>query len=175
MSLKERFANNVVRRRTRRNKKALTFNDVIKSSNSAIFLMPRLSLEFYLARSVVESFMKYFRRAVLLVSDNMRELATYRNEIIVFSQSDTTWLKLPKRDLISRLHRENFDIAFDMSHSEDLFMSYLCYKSDAKMTVGFTKNDSDRYYDLQIRTQRSDDMKKAYELLANTIKMFKEK
>ncbi|MCL4510767.1 MAG: hypothetical protein M1470_06830 [Bacteroidetes bacterium] len=156
-------------------KRVLNFNDAIKTSETAIFLMPRMSMEFYLARSVVESFMRYFRRGVLLVTENMRELATYRSEVIVVSQADESWLKLPKHELISRLRHENFDIAFDLTFSDDVFMSYLCRKSEAKMSVGFSKTNSDHFYDLQIRMPGNGDMKRAYESLTNTIKMFKEK
>ena len=175
ISIRDRIAVRYAASRTRYVKKVINFNDAIKESETAVFLMPRMSMEFYLARSVVESFMRYFRRVVLLVTENMRELATYRSEIIVVSQADENWLKLPKHELISRLHRDNFDIAFDLSFSDDIFMSYLCRRSEAKMSVGFAKANSDYFYDLQIRTPENVDMKKAYELLTNTIKMFKEK
>ncbi len=156
-------------------KRSINFNETIKSSETAIFLMPWTSVEFYLARSVVESLMRYFRRVVLVVSDNMRDVATYRSELIVVSKADEGWLKLPSHDLISRLKRENYDIAFDLSFSEDIFMSYLCRKSDAKISAGFSKANGDHFYDLQIRVPEDGDMKKAYESLINTIKMFKEK
>jgi len=175
MSIKENLANRMTRNRATRAKRFLNFNDSVKNSDSILFLMPRVSMEFYQARTVVESFMRYFRRVVLLVTDNMRDLATYRNEIIVVSHSDETWLKLPNHDLISRLQRENFDMACDLSFSEDLFMSYLCFRSDAKVTVGFTKKNAEPFYDLQVRARVGEDIKRAYELLTNTIKMFKEK
>lgn len=161
--------------RSRHIKKVIDFNDVLKASEAVVFLMPRKSMEFYLARSVVESFLRYFRRIVLVVTENMRELATYRSEVIVVSQADESWLKLPSRELISRLRHEKFDIAFDLSFSDDIFMSYLCRRSEAKISVGFSKPNSDRFYDLQIRMRESSDMKKAYESLTHTIKMFKEK
>jgi len=137
--------------------------------------MPRMSMEFYLARSVVESFLRYFKRVVLVVSESMRELATYKSEVVAVSPADESWLKLPSHDLISRLRHEKFDIAFDLSLSEDTFMSYLCRKSEPKVAVGFSKPNCDKFYDLQIRTLENTDMKKAYESLTNAIKMFKEK
>ncbi len=161
--------------RTKQTKKSINFNDVIKSSETAVFLLPRLSMEFYLARSVVESLMRYFNRVALLVTENMRELATYRTEVIVVSQSDESWLGLPSHDLISRLRHGNYDIAFDLSFSDDIFMSYLCRKSEAKICAGFSKTNSDHFYDLQIKVPENGEMKKVYDSMINTIKMFKEK
>ncbi len=160
---------------TRKYRRIINFNADIKSSQTALFMMPRLSMEFYLARSVVESLMKYFGRIVLVVADNMRELATYRSEVITFSEKDQNFLRLPSANLISRLRGEEIDLAFDLSFSEDIFMSYLCRKSDTKVAVGFSKPNSDQFYDLQIRQPSGGDMKNAYENLKNTIKMFKEK
>lgn len=175
MNIKRMIASSFVVRRTKGNKRIINFNGVIKSSQTALFLMPRLSMEFYLARTVVESLMKYFGRIVLVVTENMRELATYRSEVISFSQKDENFLKLPSNELISRLRGEQVDLAFDLSLSEDLFLSYLCRRSDTKVAVGFSKPNSDRFYDLQIRQPSGGDMKMAYESLKNTIKMFKEK
>jgi Family of unknown function (DUF6913) len=175
IGIKNRLAVRYAANRTRRIKKSINFNDVIKNSETAVFLMPRMSMEFYLARTTVESLMRYFRRVVLLVTENMRELATYRSEVIVVSEADHSWLKLPSHDLISRLKHDKYDLAFDLSFSDDIFMSYLCRKSDAKICAGFSKLNSDYFYDLQIKVPENRDMKKAYESLVSTIKMFKEK
>ncbi len=175
INIKNRIAIRYAASRARRMGKIIDFNDAIKSSRTAIFLMPRTSMEFYLARSVVESFLKYFRRVVLVVAENMRELATYRSEVIVVSRNDESWLKLPSRDLVARLSHENFDIAFDLSFSSDIFMSYLCRRSEAKVSVGFVKENCEYFYDMQINVARNGDTKKAYEILSQTIKMFKEK
>ncbi len=175
MSIMDMMASSYAVSRTRKYNRVINFNAVIKGSQTAVFLMPRMSMEFYLARSVVESLMKYFGRIVLVVTENMRELATYRSEVISFSQKDANFLKLPSNDLISRLRSEKIDLAFDLSFSEDIFMSYLCRMSDAQMTVGFSKPNSERFYDLQVRQASGADMKDAYESLKNTIRMFKEK
>lgn len=175
LNIKNRIAVRYASSRARRNTKIINFNDTIKSSQTALFLMPKMSMEFYLARSVVESSLRYFRRVVLVVSENMRELATYRSEVIVVSKEDESWLKLPTRDLVTRLRDQNFDIAFDLSFSNDIFMSYLCRRSEAKVSVGFVKENSDHFYDMQVRIPQSGDMKRAYEILSRTFKMFKEK
>ncbi len=175
MKIRDRIALKYATNRARQVKRTISFNDAIKKSQSAIFLMPRMNTEFYLARSVVESFLRYFRRVVLVVADNMRDLATYRSEVVVVSQDDENWLRLPSRDILARIRSDSFDIAFDLSFSNDIFMSYLCRKSDSKISVGFAKENCECFYDMQIKTSADDDMKKAYEVLTHTIKMFKEK
>lgn len=175
INIRNRIAVKYASNRTRHIGKSINFNDALKKSGTAVFLMPRMSMEFYLARSVVESFSRYFRRIVLVITENMRELATSRSELVVVSQEDETWLRLPSHSIISRLRRENFDIAFDLNFSDDIFMSYLCRRSDAKMSVGFSKTNCDHFYDMQIKMPANGNMKKAYEILTNTIKMFKEK
>ncbi len=175
ISIRNKLAVMYAANRAKRIKKVINFNDAIKKSQTALFLMPRMSMEFYLARSVVESFLRYFRRVVLVVSENMRELATYRSEVIVVSKADEGWLKIPSGGLVSRLRSQNFDVAFDLSFSSDIFMSYLCCRSEAKVSIGFVKEDSDYFYDMQITVPQTGDVKRAYEILAHTFKMFKEK
>lgn len=175
MKIRSRIALRYSTSRARQIKKTISFNDAIKKSQTAIFLMPRVTAEFYLARSVVESFLRYFRRVVLVVTDNMRDLATYRSEIIVVSQDDENWLKLPSRDILARIRSDNFDLAFDLSFSNDIFMSYLCRKSQSKISIGFAKENCEYFYDMQIKIPADGNMKKAYEVLTHTIKMFKEK
>ncbi len=175
MNIRNQIALRYAASRTRPLTKLINFNDAIKTSETAVFLMPRMSMEFYLARSTVESLTRYFRRAVLVITDSLRELATYRSEVVAVSRADENWLRLPSHEIIHRLRHEKFDIALDMGFSDDVFMSYLCRKSGAKMSVGFSKANCDHFYDLQIKLPEGGDMKKAYESLANAIKMFKEK
>ncbi|MCL5267575.1 MAG: hypothetical protein M1469_05670 [Bacteroidetes bacterium] len=174
-SIRSRLALRYAASRTRTLGKTINFNEAIKKSETALFLMPRMSMEFYLARSVIQPLARYFRRVVLVVADNLRELAANQSEVVTVSQADENWLKLPGHQIIHRLRHEKFDIAVDLSFSEDVFMSYLCRKSEAKVSAGFSKPDCDRFYDLQVRLPESGDMKKAYEIMTNTIKMFKEK
>ncbi len=155
--------------------KSINFNEAIKKSETVLFLMPRMSMEFYLARSVIETLSRHFRRVVLVVADNLRELAARQSEVVAVSQADENWLKLPSRQIIHRLRHEKFDMAVDLSFSEDVFMAYLCRKTEAKVSAGFSKAHCDHFYDLQVKLPESGDMKKAYESIINTIKMFKEK
>jgi hypothetical protein len=175
INIRNRIAVKYAANRTKHINRSINFNDALKKSETAVFLMPRMSMEFYLARVVVESFPRYFRRVVLVVTENMRELATSRSEVVMISQKNETWLGLPSHDIISLLRHENFDIAFDLNFSDDIFMSYLCRRSEAKISVGFSKTNCDHFYDMQIKMPANGDMKKAYEVLTNTIKMFKEK
>jgi hypothetical protein len=119
--------------------------------------------------------MRYFRRVALVVTENMRELATYRTDLVVVTQADQSWLSLPSHDLVSRLKNEHYDLAFDLTFSDDVFMSYLCRKSEAKICAGFSKTNGDHFYDLLIKIQENGEMKKAYDSLINTIKKFNEK
>lgn len=175
INIKNRIALKYATNRTRHIRKSINFNDTLKKSETVVLFMPRMSMEFYLARAVVEAFTRFFRRVVLVVTANMRELATSHAESIVVSPDNETWLKLPSRDLISRIHKEKFDVAFDLNLSDDVFMSYLCRRSEAKISVGFSKPNSDPFYDMQIKMPTNGDLKKAYWVLINTIKMFKEK
>ena len=81
INIRNRIAVKYASNRTRHIGKSINFNDALKKSGTVVFLMPRMSMEFYLARSVVESFSRYFRRIVLVITENMRELATSRSEL----------------------------------------------------------------------------------------------
>lgn len=175
LNIKNRIAVAYASSLARRSKKIINFNETIKSSQTALFLMPKMSMEFYLARSVVESLLRYFRRVVLVVTENMRELATYRSEVIVVSKNDENWLRLPSRDIVTCLCDQKFDVVFDLNFSNDIFMSYLCRRAEAKVSIGFVKEDSDHFYDMQVKVPQGGDVKRAYEVLSRTFKMFKEK
>jgi|GEM_PF-5408415 hypothetical protein len=175
MNLRSKLALVLARAESKHRKKQLNFNDTIKESRFAIFLMPRMSMEFYYARGVVESFARYFSQVVVVVAENSDLLFATQREVIPVSPADETWLKLPAHHLITSLRHRNFDIAFDLSYSDDVFMATLCRKIGAKITVGFEKSYGDHFYDLQVRAGSASDLQKAYDGLLNTVKMFKEK
>jgi hypothetical protein len=182
MSIRNRIAVRYAVNRARHSKKSINFNEVVKKAETAVFFMPRMSMEFYLARSVIESLSRYFRRVVLVVTENMRELlpkgfmgTVHHGEIVQISEESENWLRLPSNDLISQLRHENFDIGIDLNLSDDIFMSYLCRRSEPKVSTGFSKTNCDHFYDIEIKLPSSGDAKRAYGVLVNTIKMFKEK
>ncbi|MGC8594172.1 MAG: hypothetical protein ACP5US_03125 [Candidatus Kryptoniota bacterium] len=175
MNLRNRLALAIAKSKSKHKRKQLNFNDTIKESQLAIFLMPRMSMEFYYARGAVESFSRYFNEVVVVVSENADLLFSTRREVITISPSDETWLKLPRHHLVSSLRHRSFDIVFDLSYSEDVFMATLCRKIGAKITVGFEKSYGDHFYDLQVRAGSASDLQKAYDGMVNTVKMFKEK
>lgn len=175
MNLRSKIALAVAKAESRHKKNQVSFNDTIKESRLAIFLMPRMNMEFYYARGVVESFARYFSQVVVVMVENSDLILPAKREIITVTPSDETWLKLPRHHLVSKLRHRNFDIAFDLSYSDDIFMATLCKKIGAKISIGFEKPYGDHFYDLQVRAGSASDLQKAYDGMVNSVKMFKER
>jgi hypothetical protein len=90
---------------------------------------------------------------------------------ITYTKNDINFFNLPSQKLLDEIGAKSFDILIDLNRNENLFCSALSKVVDAEYKVGFTKLNSDRYYNFQIEANKINS-EISYRNLLNSLKMF---
>jgi hypothetical protein len=64
-----------------------------------------------------------------------------------------------------------FNVSIDLNRKDNLFHSYSVCVVKTRLKIGFVKNDSDKFYNLQI-INHEDNPEISYENFLNCLKMF---
>jgi len=74
----------------------------------------------------------------------------FRARSINFSLEDRTKFNMPSQKLITRLNEISVNAVLDLNREENLFFSYSANMVNAFYRIGFKKQDSDKFYNIQI-------------------------
>ncbi len=88
-----------------------------------------------------------------------------------FTKEDQNYFNLPSQKLLDDVSSKSFDILIDLNRDENLFCSALAKVIDADYKVGFTKPNSDVYYNFQIAGNEINS-EISYRNLLNSLRMF---
>lgn len=145
----------------------------LKSAKSILICMPFGFNEFQSALGLLKSIVdKYAKREIAIVTSwSYRNwLENFRNQkIISISEEKINFLKLPKKPLIKYLKSKNFEVAIDLNPGGTLFSSILCAATGAKVRVGFTGENSDRFFNFQVKPISEDTSENQFDALLNYI------
>jgi hypothetical protein len=97
--------------------------------------------------------------------------AKFRPSVVDFSLEDLSRLKLPTARLKDKLSTLEFNTVLDLNRKESLFNSYSANLVKANLRVGFTKYNSDKYYNLQV-ANLEDNAQIVYKNFLNCLQMF---
>jgi hypothetical protein len=92
--------------------------------------------------------------------------------LITFSAEELNAWYLPKSDLLRKVKKSTFDVAFDLNIRFALPSSFLCRASQAPLRIGFVKPNADSFYNFQVQTGPSNTCSQAYAQLLKCIEMF---
>ncbi|MDR3627501.1 MAG: hypothetical protein P4L45_11740 [Ignavibacteriaceae bacterium] len=150
-----------------------SFNNLLKDSDRFLILMPANEAHFHNAIEVLKSLDKLNKNPVVFTQDfrvNMLP-AKYRQGVIDFGIADINKFNLPTTKLEKRIREFEFDAVIDLEKDENLFNSILACLVKAKVSVGFKKRNSDKFYSLQI-DNIEDNPEIIYKNLLNCLQMF---
>ena len=145
----------------------------LKSAKSILICLPFGFNEFQCAlellKSIAETYSK--REIAIITSWSYRNwLDNFRNQkIITIAEDNINFLKLPKKPLIKYLKSKNFEVAIDLNPGGTLFSSILCAATGAKVRVGFTGEDSDRFFNFQVKPVSEDSVENQFDTLLGYI------
>jgi hypothetical protein len=173
-SIKLKIAHLIVNKQAEHNyiEKRL-FKDFLKGSFKFLILMPISEVSFNKALVVLNFFERLNKEIVVFTQDFRINLIPqkYRSEAVDFSLNDINKLKLPSQRLREKFVRSEFDIVMDLEKEENLFNSLLVCYVNAPVKIGFKKNNSDKFYNLQI-DNIEDNPEIFYKNLLNFLQMF---
>ena len=145
----------------------------LKSARSILICMPFNFEEFQDALSPLNSILESFAKRDITVITPW----SYRNwlenvnnhRIITISDDNLNFLKLPRKSLIRQLKQKNFEVAIDLNPGVTLFSSILCAATGAKVRVGFAGEDSDRFFNFQVKLSEAEAANQQYSTLLHYI------
>jgi hypothetical protein len=173
-SIKLKIAHSIVYKKAEHNhiEKKL-FNNLLKNSFRFLILMPISEVSFNKAIVTLNFFEGLNKEIVVFTRDFLVNLLPqkYRSEAVDYSLIDINKLKLPSQRLKEKFAGLEFDVVIDLEKGENLFNSLLICLVNAPVKIGFKKNNSDKFYSLQIDNME-DTPEIFYKNLLNCLQMF---
>ena len=172
--LKSKFAHFVVDRTLE--KKSISnrsFKNFLKNSSSFFVIMPETENDFQKSRTVLSFLEKRNKPITLLTFDFRRNefLQGHFRDIIEYGLIDYSWINLPSKRLGDELRSREFDTVIDLNRGDNLFCSFSANLVRSSLVIGFTKNNSDKFYNIQINDVE-DNSEISYKNFINCLQMF---
>jgi hypothetical protein len=155
---------------------AFRFTEAISVAKQPIVLLPEFPEEASAVELVLKFLMQRFHSSkVTLVARNeiLSKLPDHRSfPLITFGADDLNPWYLPKADLLRKVKKSTFDVAFDLNIRFALPSSFLCRASRAPLRIGFVKPNADSFYNFQVQTGPSNSCSQTYSQLLKCVEMF---
>ena len=173
-TIKQKIARYVVNKKIKHIEiRRQSFTDLLKNSMRFFILMPDNEVHFHNASVIINYFESLDKDIIVFTRDFRVNLLPikHRNPSINFGLEDITKLNLPTDKLENKLKEYEFDLVIDLNKEENLFYSLIANLVRSQVRVGFKKNNSDKYYNLQIDNSE-DNPEIFYKNLLNCLQMF---
>ena len=152
--LKDKIAHTVVDWKLKdKQNKDQTFTEFFKRAFNFLVLMPQDDADFAHSMQVLYFLEDNKKHAAALTYDFRVSLMPlrFRTMVIEHTFADSNVLKLPSSKIISKLDGMMFQVVLDLNRKDNLFYSYIASIVNVPIRVGFSKPNSDLYYNLQIK------------------------
>ncbi|MCK5573254.1 MAG: hypothetical protein KAJ12_10855, partial [Bacteroidetes bacterium] len=95
-----------------------------------------------------------------------------RSTVLRMVKDDIGFFFLPKKPFLDRLTIHDFDLAIDLNLDLVLPSGYICKESKARVRVGFSRHQSDVFYNFAIQPNPVLNRQEIYERLVQCLQMF---
>ncbi|MBI4429701.1 MAG: hypothetical protein HY562_11350 [Ignavibacteriales bacterium] len=152
------------------------FTEAVNRADKALVIFPESITDSESLLSVMKYLVRRFASGNLLVvgrDDLVGGLRIHEKiSTVTFSPRDINTWYVPSGDLLRKLKRSTFDVAFDLNVNFALPSAFLCKASNAPLRVGFAKTHGDQFYNFQIQTRARSNSSFAYRTFLNCLEMF---
>ena len=152
------------------------FTEAISVAKQPIVFLPEIPEEASAVEMVLKFFAQRFHTSkVTLVArkEILSRLPDHRSyPLVTFSAEELNAWYLPKSDLLRKVKKSTFDVAFDLNIRFALPSSFLCRASQAPLRIGFVKPNADSFYNFQVQTGPSNNYSQVYSQLLKCLEMF---
>jgi ADP-heptose:LPS heptosyltransferase len=172
--IKKRIAKVIINRSLKENTGGKrSFTNFYKKSFNILIIMPEDEFDFNHSFAVLKYIEESKKNPVILTYDYRVSLipAKYRPRVIEHTINDMNKLNLPSKRLIEKISEGHYHAAIDLNRKESVFYGYLFTMINAPLKIGFKKENSDKYYNVQIVNNESSP-EESYKNLLNCLQMF---
>ena len=151
----------------------ISFTGIIKNSYRFLILMPENESHFHHSFPVLQFFDSLKKDFAVFTHDFRVSLLPikFRRFAINYGVNDISKLNLPSHNLKNKLNDMEFSMVLDLNKDESLFNSLIANIVKSEVRIGFKKNDSDIYYNMQFESaEENPDI--FYKNLLNCLQMF---
>ncbi len=172
--VKEKLAGLIVRNKIKSGQKStISFRDCFKKSFTFLVLMPDNDTDFHYAIDVLKSLNLNKKHATVFTQEFRANLVPvkYRPQVVEYTDRDISRLYIPSKKLMEKLSALRFNAILDLNIKENIFCSIVTSMVNAPYKMGFQKNNSDKYYNLQINN-KEESPELSYKNFLNCLEMF---
>jgi len=155
-------------------KERQTFTGFLKKSFNFLILLPEDEHDFNNSFNILK-YLDDNRKVMWILTNDFRVSLVpikYRHHVIEITLEDINKFKLPNKKLEEKLSSLFFNAVLDLNRKDNLFYSYISNIANAPIRVGFQKNDSDKFYNLQIMNNIIYTPEVSYKNFLNCLRMF---
>ncbi|PKL84199.1 MAG: hypothetical protein CVV24_01110 [Ignavibacteriae bacterium HGW-Ignavibacteriae-3] len=172
--IKKKIAHYILRKKyLRKDIKPTAFNGIISSAHNFFILMPKDEKDFYHSLDILKYYLIHKKNITLFLPEHRRALIPENDKYktVVFQSELKRRFNLPEKKLVDTLLGREFEVVIDLNRGEEVFFSTVANIVKSKIRIGFAKELSDRYYNIEIAEKQSNP-EVAYRNYLNYLKMF---
>jgi hypothetical protein len=151
--IKLKIAHYVINKKyVKRMNQPISYNKIISNSINFFIIMPKDDNDFYHSLELIRYFQLHHKILTLFLPEYKYNLIPEKEKYryISYHNEQVNRFNLPKKSLIHRLNNKEFEIVIDLNKHEDVFFSAISNIVQSKLKIGFNKERSESYYNLQI-------------------------
>jgi hypothetical protein len=154
----------------------ISFSHFLSEAQQALVIMPLRHLEPLPVVTVIELLRRRFPEKGLTVVTwgptlELMQMLPHSQFIRILDTEITSFF-LPRREILQRIEATPYDVAIDLNLDLVLPSGYICRESNARVRIGFAGDQSDLFYNLQMRRNLSTGRRDVYDRLAACLAMF---
>jgi len=149
------------------------FSSIFSKTYSFLILMPADDADFKYVFPILDYLREQRKNIVVMTCDFRVSLLQpyFKTNAVEHGLKDETKLNLPAKKLLDKLTNMRFDVIIDTNRDENLFYSYIAKYMNTNLKIGFTRSDSDKYFNFQV-VSKQNDPETSYKNLLDSLKMF---
>ncbi len=156
--------------------RVMTFTDAVKHARTAIVFMPVDQRQSESARLLLNYFQNKFRGSKLTIVLQEDTQSSFLNsvscEVLRLKKDDVSPFAVPRKSVLRRIRRNEYDLALDLNLQFHLPSAFLCKASRSRIRVGFGYENADTFFNFQIIADKSRNIKTVYERVVSCLGMF---
>lgn len=150
------------------------FKKELSEASKMLVIIPENKTDLTNFNSFLASFKQAFPKVnyyYLKAEESIVENIEKKAQVFTYTKNDLSFLNLIKREIISKLQREKFNIIFDLNKESQLLSSYIILNLDSPITITFYDKDKFSNSTLSIKSKLLEPETKTYETLIKYLKI----